>query len=82
MTHGFGRAQNGGFTTFEAPDAATGESQGTFAGAINAEGAIAGYFQDSSSAFHAFLRAVDGELATFDAPGKITTCSFHHSRGG
>src|SRR5690349_21557083 len=53
------------FTTFAAPDAGT----GTFATAINQAGAVTGWYRDTSNSFHAFLRASNGKITEFDAPG-------------
>ncbi len=48
VNHGFLRAPDGTFTTFEAPGAGTGADQGTFPEALNPEGAIEGYYTDAS----------------------------------
>src|SRR5436309_1119905 len=57
------------FTTFDVPGASTGSGQGTLATSINPAGVITGYYLDASGAFHGFLRAPDGSVTTFDAPG-------------
>jgi hypothetical protein len=57
------------FITFDAPGAGTGRFQGTFAQSINAANVIAGFYYDASNVFHGFLRARDGAITTFDAPG-------------
>jgi hypothetical protein len=69
--HGFIRAANGTFTTFEAPGAGTSafEDQGTVPFAINAAGVVTGYFAASSGGAHGFVRAANGTVTTFDAPG-------------
>jgi hypothetical protein len=36
---------------------------------INSSGVIAGYYNDTPGLSHAFLRAADGTLTVFDAPG-------------
>src|SRR5262249_6702453 len=77
VIHGFLRARDGTFTTFDAPGACTAQSctqpfQGTFAWNINPAGAIAGYYNDSSNVAHGYMRAPDGTITTFDAPGAGT----------
>jgi hypothetical protein len=62
--HGFLRAPDGSLTIIDVPGAVI----GTFASAINPEGAITGYYGDASSD-HGFLRAPDGSFTAFDAPG-------------
>jgi hypothetical protein len=42
--------------------------QGTQAPAINAAGAIAGFYSDSVNVYHAFVRGPDGSFTEFDAP--------------
>src|SRR4030095_10940884 len=49
-----------------------GPGQGTRAANINPSEAIAGRYIDSSDVTHGFLRARDGSLTTFDAPGAGT----------
>jgi hypothetical protein len=69
VRHGFLRAQNGTFTTFDAPGAGTGAGQGTRAYSINPAGAIAGWYSDANGLVHGYLRAHDGSFTTFDVPG-------------
>lgn len=40
--------------------------------AISGSGAITGFYIDAGSVYHGFLRAHDGTLTTFDAPGAGT----------
>ncbi len=70
------RAQQGTFTTFDAPGAGTGSGQGTFAFAINPAGVITGYYTDASDGSHGFLRAPDGTFTMFDAPGSTIIGAF------
>jgi hypothetical protein len=42
---------------------------GTIPSSINRAGAITGYYWDASDAYHGFLRAPNGRITTFDAPG-------------
>jgi hypothetical protein len=59
-------------TTFDAPGAGTGFFEGTFANSMNPAGVITGFYTDTSSVAHGFLRATDGIITTFDAPGAGT----------
>ena len=72
MFHGYVRAPDGTFTTFDAPGAGTGLFQGTNPFSINPAGAIAGYTVDASNVTHGFLRARDGTITTYDVPGAGT----------
>src|ERR1700730_8920467 len=59
--------------TFDAPGAGTtGPFQGTYGNDINPEGAIVGFDLDAMTVFHGFLRAPDGTITTFEAPGSGT----------
>jgi hypothetical protein len=65
--------------SFDAPGAGTLAApcllQGTFPYLINDKGEIAGNFQDANNALHGLLRAPDGVITEFDAPGAGTgTC--------
>lgn len=71
-------AQDGGSPKpipFDAPGAATVSSPlcapdcGTFALANNAAGAVTGYYTDPNIVPHGFLRAPNGHISSFDAPG-------------
>jgi hypothetical protein len=57
------------FTTFEAPGAGDGPGEGTIGNSINGAGTIAGQYADASGVIHGFVRAADGAITTFDAPG-------------
>jgi hypothetical protein len=74
LTHGFSRSPDGKFTTFDVPGAGTvvGSWEGTYPVAINPAGAITGYYADASWVYHGFVRAPDGKITTFDAPGAGT----------
>src|ERR1019366_123173 len=65
-----GEAQN--FTTFEAPGAGTGASQGTISFSINTAGAVAGMYYDANYVYHGFVRAAKGEITAFKALGSGT----------
>jgi hypothetical protein len=73
--HGFLRAPDGTITTFDAPGAGTGSGQGTLTSStdgLNPAGAIAGAYLDASNVYHGYVRAPDGTIRTFDAPGAGT----------
>lgn len=61
--------------TFSAPDAGTVSSPacapdcGTLAYAVNDRGVIVGWYTDTNIVPHGFLRAPDGQITSFDAPG-------------
>ena len=57
------------FVTIDVPGAVN----GSYAQAINGEGVIAGTYVDENFAFHGFVRAQDGSITAFDAPGGIIT---------
>jgi hypothetical protein len=71
---GFVRAANGAITTFEAPGAATGMGmiQGTISGRINVTGDVTGFYSDSKGVSHGFVRAANGTITSFEAPGAGT----------
>jgi hypothetical protein len=75
-SHGFLRAPDGTITTFDAPGATHGtdprQCSYPCGPEINSVGAIAGTYQDASFVFHGYLRAPDGTITTFDAPGAGT----------
>jgi hypothetical protein len=63
------------FRTFDAPGAGTGDLdnfRGTVPTGILPDGTIAGAVYDSSDVLHAFVRAPNGVITTFDAPGAGT----------
>ena len=70
--HGFLRAADGTFTTFDAQGAGQGGRQGTVPQNINPAGVVTGYYIDASSVNHGFVRAADGKVTTIDAPGAGT----------
>src|SRR6516225_1275669 len=59
--------------TFDAPDAGTGEYQGTYPQGLNASGEIVGFSLDVNYVLHAFLRAPNGTFTTVEAPGASPT---------
>jgi len=77
LAHGFARAPDGRITEFEDPDAGTdgSQGQGTYPGSINTEGAWAGEYVSADNVAHGFVRAADGRITNFDAPGAGTNGS-------
>jgi hypothetical protein len=78
VAYAFVRAPIGEFTEFHAPDAGTGPGQGTYPGSfgafgINAAGAITGYYLDSSSVQHGFVRSPNGQITEFDPENSLST---------
>ena len=67
--HGFIRAANGTFTTFDGPGTVFAPGKGTIPARINAAGAVVGTFQGAGGVLHGFLRAPDGTMTVLDAPG-------------
>src|SRR5713101_4434471 len=63
-THGFLRASDGTFTSFDAP----GASHGTFPAFITPQGLIVGTYFDATFITQPFLRATDGTFTTFQIP--------------
>jgi hypothetical protein len=66
-------AISGTFTTFDVPDAGTGDQQGTLGVSINAAGAITGPYVPANNATHGFVRDKYGRFATFDPRGSNYT---------
>jgi len=52
---------------FDPPDAVS-----TMIGGINPEGTITGGYRDANNDDHGFLRTLDGQFTTFDAPGALS----------
>jgi len=76
VAHGFVRSPQGKLTTFDAPGAGTGSGQGTdcpgCSVGLNIFGAYAGYYIDSNSLEHVYLRSFAGRATTFNTPGDAT----------
>ena len=73
LGHGFLRAPDGKFTSFDDPDAGTTAYLGTFAWNINPAGLIAGNYWDAYSLRHGFVRTPNGKFANFDPSGSVST---------
>jgi hypothetical protein len=82
VEHGFVRGQDGELTAFDGPGAGTTPGfcvqlnafvfQGTAGLDINGAGEIAGVIIDDNNVSHGFVRAKDGTITPFDAPGAGT----------
>ncbi len=57
---------------FDAPGAGTAAGQGTRAYATNPSGEITGFFLDSTTVAHGYVRSNQGVITVFDAPGAGT----------
>jgi hypothetical protein len=76
--HGFLRTPDGNFTSFNAPGAGTGNSQGTGCPSdcpvsLNNLGAITGVYIDAANVFHVYLRSPEGHIVTVEPVGSIFT---------
>ena len=75
--HGYVRAANGAITEFDVSGAGTGGHRGTIPMSVNTGGVIAGIYttgtsQSGTTFYHGFMRAANGTITTFDAPGAGT----------
>ena len=78
MLHGFVRPPGGPITTFDAPGAGTGVNQGTNMASyegLNPAGVLVGWYTDVNYVNHGYVRAPDGMITTFDAPGAGTAAN-------
>src|SRR5580704_15214266 len=73
IVHGYVRARDGTFITFDAPGATTVvPQQGTFPYSINPAGIISGFYDDANGVAHGFVRTRDGAITTIDVPAAGT----------
>ena len=73
VRHGFIRAVDGTFTTFDVSEAGAGPTLGTIPLSINSGGAVAGFYLDSNQLTNGFVRAANGVVtAPIDAPDAST----------
>lgn len=78
MIHGFVRkASTGTITAIDAPGAGTATYQGTYPDAFDAADDIFGSFTDANNVVHGFVLPAGGAIATYDAPGAITSNAVH-----
>jgi hypothetical protein len=68
VNHGFVRAANGSFTTFDVRGACACANLGTFPQSINLGGTITGSYVDANGLSHGFVRSANGAITTFDVP--------------
>ena len=66
------------FTSFDAPGAGTGNSQGTGCPSdcpvsLNNFGAVAGAYVDGTNVLHVYVRSAGGKIVTVDPAGSIFT---------
>lgn len=73
LGHGFLRAPDGTFTSFDDSVADTPPGQRTAALNINPAGVIAGNYIDADSVHHGFVRTPDGKFTNFDPSGSVFT---------
>ena len=66
--HGYSRTPDGKYTSFEAPQAGTDVSQGTFGYNIDDSGTISGVYSDEFNVSHVYLRSPRGKFMIFDVP--------------
>jgi hypothetical protein len=66
-------AHEGSFSTFDAPGAGTGITQGTYPVSVNQAGSVTGYYYDSNFFTHGFVRSPDGTIIVFDPPDATGT---------
>jgi hypothetical protein len=76
--HGFVRTPNGTFTSFDAPGAGTGNSQGTGCPSdcpvsLNNLGALTGVYIDATNVYHVYLRNPGGSIVTVEPAGSLFT---------
>jgi hypothetical protein len=73
IVHGYVRARDGTFITFDAPGATTVvPQQGTFPYSINPAGIISGFYDNANGVAHGFVRTRDGAITTIDVPAAGT----------
>lgn len=75
-------------TIFDAPGAYTSGTtsgalvSGTVGVSVNTAGDITGFYEDANGVFHGFVRAVNGMVTSFDAPGAFGGGISHLVQGG
>jgi hypothetical protein len=65
---GFQRTPDGKMTEYSAPGAGP---LGTFVYALNLQGTVTGYVEDSNNEAHSFIRYANGRIVEFDVPGQM-----------
>lgn len=69
VVHGFVRAPDSTFVTFDVQGAGTAPGQGTYAANISPSGEILGYMADSANVAHGFVGDPINGFVVFEAPG-------------
>jgi hypothetical protein len=69
--HGFVRGADGTFSVID-PTGTASEVKVVIPSQINSGGAVAGYYTDTNSVYHGFLRDSSGAITILDAPGAGT----------
>lgn len=73
LTYGLILTTDGNTITFQSPSATTtGVINGTTSIAINRTGATTGYYYDTNSTYHSYIRSAKGEFNEFEVPGAGT----------
>jgi hypothetical protein len=71
-TRGFVYTPKGTIISFDAPNAGSTESQGTYGESINDAVVVAGYYFDQFFVYHGFQLTTYSTVTEFDAPGAGT----------
>lgn len=76
--HGFTRDAAGNFTSFDVPNAATGNGAGTSVAGINDSGQVVGWYNPSSAPqnFEGFVRDASGNITVVTVPHAVATQVF------
>ena len=74
VLHGFVRSVNGTITIFDVPGSGStpGTAEGNLATGVTPFGLSTGYWSDSNTIYHGFIRYPNGAILKFDAPGSGT----------
>jgi hypothetical protein len=75
--HGFIRTPKGEYIRIDVPGAGPDgySGQGTYPQGINDLGEVSGYYVDTNTIFHGFVRSAAGAIVTFDVPTTCTTAA-------
>src|SRR5208282_3126381 len=66
INHGLVRSPSGTITSFDAPNAAQGHTQGTLVYAVNNSGTCTGLFNGQDNLIHGFTRTPNGQFSVFN----------------
>ena len=73
--HGFTRTSDGAFADFDIPGIPASDVEIVVPGGINADGVVAGYYEDSNLVSHGFLLHSGGSITLLDAPNAGTAAN-------